>query len=151
MMDTVALLAGRGKTHGEFADTARIAHRIKDVMLDECLARIDRGQAALTPEHRETLDMIAMKVARIISGDPDFSDHWDDIAGYAKLCSKPPEKVVEPPLVPRYYGNQDNQGAKGYTPISLTKVPVGGFESDDGRVQHATEIDENGTVTRMNT
>jgi hypothetical protein len=38
---------------------------------------------------REALDYIAGKLARILSGQPGYADHWDDIAGYAKLaCHK---------------------------------------------------------------
>ena len=29
------------------------------------------------------LDEIAIKLARIVCGDPSYPDHWDDIAGYA--------------------------------------------------------------------
>jgi hypothetical protein len=36
----------------------------------------------------ESLDMIAMKMARIMSGDPSEPDHWQDIAGYALLAIK---------------------------------------------------------------
>jgi hypothetical protein len=31
--------------------------------------------------------MIAHKIGRIINGDPDYIDSWDDIAGYAKLVA----------------------------------------------------------------
>jgi len=29
--------------------------------------------------------MILHKIARIVNGDPDYTDSWHDIAGYAKL------------------------------------------------------------------
>ena len=32
--------------------------------------------------------MIAHKIGRILAGNPDFKDHWDDIAGYAVLISQ---------------------------------------------------------------
>ena len=32
--------------------------------------------------------MIALKLSRILSGQSNFKDHWDDIAGYAKLGSE---------------------------------------------------------------
>jgi hypothetical protein len=39
--------------------------------------RLSRGE-------REALDMIAHKIARILSGaDPHDSEHWRDLAGYA--------------------------------------------------------------------
>ena len=40
---------------------------------------------SLSDEQAESLEMIALKIARILSGNPDYSDHWDDVIGYAKL------------------------------------------------------------------
>jgi hypothetical protein len=31
--------------------------------------------------------MVAHKIARIINGDPNYSDSWVDVAGYAKLVA----------------------------------------------------------------
>jgi len=36
----------------------------------------------------EALEMICVKMARILAGDPDHADHWDDIAGYARLVAR---------------------------------------------------------------
>jgi hypothetical protein len=36
---------------------------------------------------RESLDMIAHKIARILNGNPNVHDHWHDIAGYATLVA----------------------------------------------------------------
>jgi hypothetical protein len=33
----------------------------------------------------EALDMIAVKISRILTGDPNYSDNWHDIQGFAKL------------------------------------------------------------------
>jgi len=46
------------------------------------------GWDRLTDVQREALHMILHKVGRIISGNPNTHDHWDDIAGYAKLASE---------------------------------------------------------------
>jgi hypothetical protein len=35
----------------------------------------------------EALEMICVKMARIMNGDPLYRDNWVDIAGYAKLVS----------------------------------------------------------------
>lgn len=43
---------------------------------------------ALTDVQRESIDLIATKLARICCGDPNHRDHWDDIAGYATLVSQ---------------------------------------------------------------
>jgi len=80
---TEALLHERGKTHGDFSVHAQITPA-SDVPIN--------AWAGLTKTQAESLDMIVHKIGRIIAGDADFRDHWDDIAGYAKLsadlCSK---------------------------------------------------------------
>jgi hypothetical protein len=78
---TDALLAERGKTHGDYSDHARVTQRIKDVM------EAAPNWSKLSDIQKETLQMNAHKVGRILSGNPDHLDHWDDIAGYAKLVS----------------------------------------------------------------
>lgn len=83
--NTEAMLAERGKTHGDFADHARITQRLKNVIAEELLFRHERGQPPLTDMQRESIDMIEHKIGRIIAGDANFPDHWEDIAGYAKL------------------------------------------------------------------
>ncbi len=72
-------LAERKKTHGDFSDHARITQNLKEAVRGEC----DR----LLPIHREAIDMILHKIGRICAGDPNVHDHWDDIAGYAKITS----------------------------------------------------------------
>lgn len=94
-VDAIAAMLGeRRKTHGAFADHARTTQRLKDVIEDEHASRIVRGQLALTFEQMEAIAMICHKIGRIIAGDADYADHWDDIAGYAKLCSKVPADDV---------------------------------------------------------
>ena len=41
----------------------------------------------LAPDQMLALDMIAVKISRILSGNPSHKDSWVDIAGYAKLIS----------------------------------------------------------------
>ena len=82
-MDTTqALLNERAKTHGSFTDHAEITQDMKAVM--EGRQSFDK----LSPRHRESLHMIVHKIGRILAGNPNFKDHWDDIAGYAKLGSE---------------------------------------------------------------
>lgn len=79
--DIREILNTRGKTHGDFSDQARISQNIKLMMRDS------NNWEALSDCAKETLEMHAHKIARILAGDPDFRDHWDDIAGYAKLVA----------------------------------------------------------------
>jgi hypothetical protein len=76
---TESILQERKKTHGSFAMNATISQGLKGVF------RV--GDSPVKVEHREALDMIALKLSRILSGQADFKDHWDDIAGYARLGS----------------------------------------------------------------
>ena len=68
--------------NGPFQDQAVASQMIKDLCRD-CGIWGD-----LTDVQKEALDMIAHKIARILAGNQDNKDHWDDIAGYASLVSK---------------------------------------------------------------
>ena len=83
MDDTTQLLAERGKTHGRFEHNAHTSQALRNVFRNA----IGPGWASLTDVQREALDMIACKICRILSGQGGFADHWDDIAGYAKLAA----------------------------------------------------------------
>ena len=78
---TSEILAERGKTHGDFGDNAEISEGI--------MALLARGPSYehLTSVQVHALRMIALKMARVCSGDPDEKDVWVDIAGYATLVA----------------------------------------------------------------
>jgi Domain of unknown function (DUF6378) len=88
IMSDEAMLIERAKTHGDFTDHARITTELKAIIRDELSLRFDRTQPPLSPVQREALDMICHKIGRIIAGNPNINDHWDDIAGYAKITSQ---------------------------------------------------------------
>lgn len=71
------LLVEREKTHGAFCMTAKVACEIREAFM--------WGPKELKPAQREALTMIATKIGRIVCGDPNNVDSWNDIAGYAKL------------------------------------------------------------------
>lgn len=73
------LLREREKTHGEFEGVANISQNLKLVL------RELSGFDAMPWTHSEALDMICVKMARIICGDHNEIDHWTDIIGYAQL------------------------------------------------------------------
>jgi len=81
-METQDLLNERNKTHGSFIVNGRVSQGLKDVI------RKEPGYAILDIVHREALDHIFGKIGRIMAGQPEFDDHWDDIAGYAQLPKK---------------------------------------------------------------
>ena len=73
------LLQTREKTHGSYPSTAKLSQALKDTM------KSGANWISLSDEQAESLEMIAVKIARILSGDPEYPDHWDDVIGYAKL------------------------------------------------------------------
>lgn len=81
MTERDPLLQEREKTHGSFERNAHFYCKIQEVFRDA-------NHFAMSPVYRNSLDMIALKLSRILSGQADFKDHWDDIAGYAKLASE---------------------------------------------------------------
>lgn len=83
-----ALLAERAQTHGDYADHASVTQQVKDIF------RCHAGWLRLNDMQRETMDMIAHKAGRILAGNPNFADHWDDIAGYSRLISQRLEPTV---------------------------------------------------------
>lgn len=74
-------LAERGGRYGDYAEHARITQAIKAAMADS------PNWATLDADMRETLDMLAHKIGRILNGDPTYHDSWHDIIGYTKLVA----------------------------------------------------------------
>ena len=77
-MDVDVVLAERNARYGDFGDQARLAQAIKDAMK---LGKWD----GLDDAHKEALEAMATKMARILNGDPTWLDNWVDLAGYAQL------------------------------------------------------------------
>ena len=73
------ILKDRGNRYGEFKEHARITQSIKTAMIDS------PNWNSLSPDKRESLDMIAHKIGRILNGDPNYIDSWHDITGYSQL------------------------------------------------------------------
>jgi hypothetical protein len=73
------LLVEREKTHGPYKVKAKIIQDLK------CAMELTEGWDNLNDMQRESLHMIAHKIGRILSGDPNVEDHWLDCSGYAML------------------------------------------------------------------
>jgi hypothetical protein len=80
------LLTTRHYTHGDYADQSLITENLIMMMAWNGEGQQSRWQA-MTPAQRHALTLIATKIGRILAGDPDFRDHWVDIAGYATLVA----------------------------------------------------------------
>lgn len=83
MTDIDTILADRARTHGDFHDHASCTQQLKECMK----GTRPEGWRALDECQKEALEMIVHKIGRIIAGNPNEPDHWDDIAGYARLIS----------------------------------------------------------------
>lgn len=85
-MNVEDILAEREKTHGDYEVHASCTQALKRVVFNS-LRRSGR-EVRISATQQEALDMICHKIGRIVAGDPNHKDHWDDIAGYATLVSK---------------------------------------------------------------
>ena len=79
--DIDTTLAERGSRYGSFEEHARITQNIKEAMKDS------KNWEKLKPNQKECLEMIAHKVGRILNGDPNYHDSWQDIVGYTRLVA----------------------------------------------------------------
>ncbi len=78
-MSIESTLDERGRTHGDYADQARAAQFMKQL-----LRACPRWHGLSLPQ-KESVELICMKLSRVVHGNPDEPDHWRDIAGYAQL------------------------------------------------------------------
>ena len=76
------ILEERQKTHGDFTNVAAFSQTMK------AFCREQMYWPCLSCEQRESIDNIIQKMARVFAGDPNFADHWADIAGYATLSER---------------------------------------------------------------
>jgi hypothetical protein len=76
---TLPIVRTREKTHGDWAEAASFIQDLKDTL------RFTKNWDSLSLPQKEALELIATKLGRILYGDPDHTDHWTDIAGYAEL------------------------------------------------------------------
>ena len=82
--DTVdAILNNRAKQYGKFIEGAEIMQMTKRLVHNY----VEQRGTSLAFDQLEAIDMIIHKLGRIVNGNPDKVDHWDDIAGYATLVS----------------------------------------------------------------
>ena len=72
------ILVEREATHGPFEWNAFVSQKIKEIF------RSAPNYRHFSDGHKEALDMIALKLSRLLQN-PHHEDHWLDIAGYANL------------------------------------------------------------------
>lgn len=84
MTNVNQVLAEREKQHGVYSVTAFYIQELKHILHN---TQWGGNWNKLTYSQQETFDMIASKLGRILSGNPNVKDHWVDIAGYAMLVA----------------------------------------------------------------
>lgn len=72
-------LEERGTRYGNYLEQTKISKAIR-LELSNGL-----GNKDVSTDQEDALTMIAVKLSRIVNGDPDYPDNWADIAGYATL------------------------------------------------------------------
>lgn len=76
-------LPNRDEQHGGMEAVGQLSQNLKAHLRD------GKNWYRLTPAEAEALDMIAHKIARILSGaNPHDPEHWEDVAGYAQAVMR---------------------------------------------------------------
>ena len=86
---TMDIINEREKTHGVYKSTAAWSQSLKDMF------RSSGNWHNMNDGQKEALEMIAVKLARLLNGNSQFPDHWDDISGYGKLGANSIERVPD--------------------------------------------------------
>ena len=73
------ILKERGDRYGAFTTHAKICQDLKGIMVNT------PSWDLCTPDKKQALEVIADKIARMLNGDPDYDDNWQDIIGYSQL------------------------------------------------------------------
>jgi len=87
--DVEMLLEQREAAYGSFADLAATSQRIKRAIAGSM-------HPGMPDTHIEALEMISVKIARILTGDCNHIDSWADIEGYARLVRREIERDEGP-------------------------------------------------------
>lgn len=102
------VLDHRGSTHGDFAHGAVISQRLKLALAGGV------NWETMDVVQREALEAVMGKLARIVTGDPNFIDHYRDIIGYTQLAldytAKQPQATDV--AVTRFKPNEPLTGSK---------------------------------------
>jgi hypothetical protein len=73
------VLDDREKRYGQYQVVSKISQELKYIM------QYSPNYATMPDYMKESLDLIANKLARILNGDPLYDDSWRDISGYCTL------------------------------------------------------------------
>ena len=102
MSNVAATLQERGSRYGEFADHAKIAQGLQDVL------RAAPKWDQLDFDMKQALTVMCDKFARILNGDPFYIDNWHDVAGYSTLIENR-LNMITPTEAVTLYDDEDAQ------------------------------------------
>ena len=85
------VLNQRQSTYGSFTKNAEVSQMLKYFMTQ------GTNYKQMPVPHREALEMIVHKIARIVNGDPNYIDNWVDIIGYSQLVIEEIKSYDEEP------------------------------------------------------
>ena len=74
-----SILSGREKNYGSFQDVAKTTQSFKKILHES------KNWRHLSDGHREGLEMIMNKIARMLNGNHKYPDNLIDIMGYSAL------------------------------------------------------------------
>ncbi|CAB4127839.1 hypothetical protein UFOVP96_20 [uncultured Caudovirales phage] len=74
------ILNKREETHGDFMAKALFIQKVQEIISKNSWNELEADQ-------KESVHMILVKLSRILYGDANHADHWDDISGYAQLVA----------------------------------------------------------------
>lgn len=77
--DIAKVRVQRGTVHGDFTASSGLATSLQSEL------RQSPNWHGMCQHQQRALNMICEKITRICYGDPNYADHWIDIAGYATL------------------------------------------------------------------
>lgn len=80
-MTVESTLVERGTNYGNYLKQCKISHKLKTAM-----AEVD-GYYRMEVDQQDALELMAVKISRILNGNPNYVDNWTDIAGYATLVA----------------------------------------------------------------
>jgi len=102
----VSIIEQREKIYGDFEDIAETSQKIKDMFYSSL---INDPDCAI----KESFEMIAHKLSRIINGGYNYIDNWRDIAGYAQLVVKYLENQAEEAIDSEVFYKEKKNGQWG--------------------------------------
>lgn len=79
VQETELVLKERGARYGNYLEQTKISRKLLGVIANH--------KPVMESDQEDALMMIAVKISRILNGDPDYADNWRDISGYATLVA----------------------------------------------------------------